>query len=207
MEPAGLKKNYDIILTRETNLARLVALKAIKPKPFTVWEVLIPIFFIFNFMKSKEQREIFAQNLFFTKKLALEAAYNMIKNADAREVAVGRIMKKTDELLAALPGNVYSETIRQEQLKEIDLLIDHYCRLLTGTGKDYPALAISAYPQRDAYVDFEKKLTRAEKNVADAARKTLGTKTDPVMAARIEEAMDAVRKVEVEKIFSPNSRK
>ena len=74
MGKTRLKKKYNIVLTRETNIARLIALKVIKPKPFTVWEVLIPILFIFGYMKSKEQREIFAQNLLFTKKLALSHA-------------------------------------------------------------------------------------------------------------------------------------
>jgi hypothetical protein len=205
MAKAGLKKKHDIILSRETNHARLVALKAIKPKPFSVWEVLIPIFFIFGYLKSKEQREIFAQNLLFTKKLALEAAFDMMKKDHSRESADRRILKKTDDLLAALPGNVYSETIRREQLKEIDLLIDHYCRLFDGDGKDYPALVVSAYPQRGAYVDFQEKLTRSEKNVTQAARQTLGGNTDSVMAARIEETMTAVRKAEIDKIFSSNA--
>jgi hypothetical protein len=205
MRAAGLKKKHDIILNRETNHARLVALKAIKPKPFSVWEVLIPILFIFGYLKSKEQREVFAQNLLFTKKLALESAYDMMKNDHSRESAVDRILKKTDDLLAALPGNVYSETIRREQLKEIDLLIDHYCRLFDGDGKDFSALVISAYRKREAYADFQEKLTRAEKNVTEAARQTLGGNTDSVMAARIEETMNAVRMAEVEKIF--NSKK
>ena len=205
MGTAGLKKKHDIILDRESNHARLVALKAIKPKPYSVWEVLIPIFFILSYMKSKEQREIFAQNLLFTKKLALQAAYDMIKKDDSREFAVGQILKKTDDLLAALPDNVYSETIRREQLKEIDLLIDHYCRLFDGDGKNYSALVIYAYPQREAYVDFQEKLKWAEKNVTEAARQTLGGNTDSAMAARIEETMSAVRKAEIDNIFSSNT--
>jgi len=205
MAKAGLKKKHDIILGRETNLARLVALKAIKPKPFSVWEVLIPILFIFGYLRSKEQREVFAQNLLFTKKLALEAAFDMIKKNHSRESVELQIKKKTDELLAALPGNVYSEAIRREQLKEINLLIDHYCKLITAEGQDYPSLVISAYPGRDAYVAFQEKLKRAEIDVTRAARKTLGGNTDSAMAARIEETTDAVRMAEVDTIFSSNT--
>jgi hypothetical protein len=201
MAKPELKKKYDIILGRETNHARLVALKAIKPKPYSVWEVLIPIFFILSYMKSKEQREVFAQNLLFTKKLALEAAYLMLKNEDTRESAMGQIKQKTDELLATLPENVYSERIRSEQLKEIDLLIDHYCKLFGGEGSHYSDLVICAYPQRNDYADFRQKLAQAEKNVTDAARRTLGGNTDTAMATRIEETLRAVRTAEIEKIF------
>jgi len=205
MSKAGIKKKYDIILGRETNVARLVALKAIKPKPFSVWEVLIPILFILGYMRSKEQREIFAQNLLFTKKTALEAAYNIIKKAHSRESEELRIKKKTDELLRALPDNVYSEAIRQEQLNEINLLIDHYCKLLSADGKDYSELITNTYQDREAYEAFQETLKRAENKVTQAARQTLGGNADSAMAERIGKTTDAVRAAEIDKIFRSNT--
>ncbi len=206
MAKTGLKKKYDIVLTRETSIARLVALKVINPKPFTVWEVLIPILFIFGYMKSKEQREIFAQNLLFTKKMALEAAYNIIKKDRSRESEEQHIKKKTDELLCALPDNLYSEAIRQAQLKEINLLIDHYSKLLCADGRDYCALVTSAYQDREAYEAFQETIKRAEIKVTQAARQTLGGNTDAAMAQRIEETMVAVRSAEIDKIFNSSSQ-
>ena len=68
----GLKKKADLILSREQRMARAIALKAIRPKPFSVWEVMIPVIFIMGYMKAKADREVFTQNILFTKKLALE---------------------------------------------------------------------------------------------------------------------------------------
>ena len=48
-----LKEKFDIILARERRMAKSVAMQTIKPKPLSVWEVLIPIIFIFGYMKSK----------------------------------------------------------------------------------------------------------------------------------------------------------
>jgi len=206
MGKTGLRKKYNIVLSRETSIARLVALKAIKPKPFTVWEVLIPILFIFGYMKSKEQREIFAQNLLFTKKLALDAAFNKIKKKQSRQSAEFHFKKKTDDLLAALPGDVYSEVIRQEQLKEMNLLMDHYCQLMQAEGTDYDALVLGAYHTRAEYNAFLERLRGAEERVAQAARQTLGANTDTAMADRIEKATYRVRMAEIDKIFETDSQ-
>ena len=110
-----LKKKFDIIFAREKRLANSVALQAIQPKPFSVWEVLIPIIFVLGFMRSREQREVFAQNLMFTKKMALEAAFEMLKNGQAKEAAMQRIAVETQSLLSTIPSGVYSDAIRQNQ--------------------------------------------------------------------------------------------
>ena len=81
---SDLKKRYDIILSRETALARAVAAATIKQKPLSVWEVLLPIIFIFSYIKSRESREVIAQNVMFTKKMAMQAALDMLKNDQSR---------------------------------------------------------------------------------------------------------------------------
>jgi oligoribonuclease NrnB/cAMP/cGMP phosphodiesterase (DHH superfamily) len=204
--PADLKKKFEIILSREQISAKYVALKALTPKPLSVWEVLIPILFILSFMKSKQDREVFAQNLLFTKKLALEAALDMIEKNKSRESVMDQIKSKTDQLISTLPDNLYSNAIRQEQVKEIDLLIDHYCKLIQAEGNDYDALVLSAYGNQEQYKAFHARLKDAEKKVAQAARQTLGVNTDSAMAARIEEAMNKQRMAEVEKIFGPQGK-
>jgi hypothetical protein len=204
--PTKLKKKFDLIFARERRLANFVAFQAIKPKPFSVWEVLIPVIFILAFMRSKEQRETFAQNLMFTKKIALDAAYEMLKKGRSKEAAMSRIAAETQALISSIPNGVYSDAIRQKQLAEIDLLIDHYCRLMRAQGGDYVTLVADAYQTREDYAVFQAKLTMAEQAVTQAARDTLGTQTDHQMAARIETAVGKFRQQEIEKIYSPHSR-
>jgi hypothetical protein len=204
--PTKVKKKFDIIIARERRIADSIALQAIKPKPFSVWEVLIPIIFILGFMRSKEQREVFAQNLMFTKKMALEAAFEMFKKGQSKEAAMSRIASETQGLLSSIPNGVYSDAIRQKQLVEADLLIDHYFKLLRAEGSDYGTLVAGAYQTREAYAVFQDKLTLAESAVTRAARETLGNQTDDQMAARIETATDQIRRQEVETIYSPLAR-
>jgi hypothetical protein len=187
-------------------MANSVALQAIQPKPFSVWEVLIPIIFILGFMRSREQREVFAQNLMFTKKMALDAAFQMLKNEQAKEAAIQSIAAETQSLLSSIPSGVYSDEIRQKQLAEIDLLIDHYCRLLQADGGDYAALTAGAYRTRQDYAAFLDRLAQAENAVAEASRETLGNRTDTQMALRIEAGMNKYRQQEIDAIYDRGLR-
>lgn len=202
----GLKKKADMILSREQRMARAIALKAIRPRPFSVWEVMIPVIFIMGYMKAKSDREVFSQNILFTKKLALEAAYAMMREGQATAEALDSLDSKTRELLTAIPDGVYSEAIRQEQLKEMGFLMEHYTKLLQADGKDYDAMVLNAYPQREDYRQFHQALSALEKQVSGAATRTLGAQTDAAMLSRIESATDALRRAEVNRIFGSDEQ-
>ena len=197
----NLKRKYDTIVSHETAFARSVALATIKPKPFSVWEVTIPIIFIFSYMKSKETREVFVQNVMFTKKMAIQAAFDILKKGQARESVMERIRSKTREMIASVPGGIYSAEIRREQLKEIDLLIDHYSRLLNSQGNDYDSLVLNAYQAPDRLADFFERLQEAEDSVGRAAHSTLGGSADTPTLERMKAAMKKSRLKETEKIF------
>jgi hypothetical protein len=108
---------------------------------------------------------------------------------------------KTKDLLSSVPDGIYSENIRQEQLKEIDFLMDHYGRLFEAEGNDYAALIRIAYASRAKYAAFLSQLRAVEKDVMTAAQRTLGAQADLQAASRLEELTDKVRAAEIEKIF------
>jgi hypothetical protein len=199
---AEVKKKFDLIRSYERSVGNSVALKVIQSKPIGVWEFLIPIVFIFHFMRNKQSRELFIQNYMFTKGHALKAAFQMLKKGLSREAAKLEIEDKTRVLLTA-PGTreIYSETIRRQQMNEIELLIDHYCKLLVAEGQDYDALTRNAYGSRQNYLSFHEQLTSAEKKVSAAARKTLGSKADLDALLRIEKVTEAIRQSQIKKIF------
>ena len=197
-----LKKKFEMILARETSMARAVALATIKPRPFSVWEVLIPIIFIFGYMKSKETREVFAQNVLFTKKMAMQAAFDMLKKDQSRETAMEQIRSKTREMITTIPGGIYSDEIRQAQLKEIELLIDHYCQLLNSDGDDYDSLVFNAYQTPERLTEFFERLQKAEESVGRAARSTLGDDADTSTLERLNSALRNTRLKVTEKIFN-----
>jgi len=199
---AGLKKKFDLIYNYERFIGNLVALKVIRSKPIGVWEFLIPIVFILHFMRNKQSREVFIQNYMFTKRQALDAAFKMLKKGLSREDAISGIEDKTRALLTAPETQgIYSETIRQQQMNEIDLLFDHFYKLLGAAGIDYDALTRNAYGNRQNYLIFHEQLKSVENKVSDAARQTLGSKADVDALLRIERATEEIRQSQIEKIF------
>ena len=201
--PASLKKKFDRIYNYERWIGNSVAMRVIQSKPIGVWEFLIPIVFILHFMRNKQSRELFIQNYMFTKGLALDGAFKMLNEGLRRDDVISGIEDKTRSLLTAPETQgIYSETIRQQQMKEIDLLFDHYRRLLSAEGQDYDALIRSAYGSRKNYSMFHEQLQSAEKKVSDAARQTLGAKADVNALLDIEKATEEIRQSRIEKIFN-----
>ena len=194
-------KKFRLIIDHEYAMAKSVAVSLIRPKPLTVWDMLIPVIFILNFIKLKQSREVFIQNQIFTNTLALEATRDMFKKSQSRQEVFAAIQKKTKDLISSVPDGIYSENIRQEQLKEIDFLMDHYGELFETEGNDYAALIRNAYGSRTQYAAFLNQLKAVEKDVMSAAQRTLGAQADLQAASRLEELTDKVRAAEIAEIF------
>jgi hypothetical protein len=197
-----LKIKHRSILTSEEAWAKSVTFSVIKPRQISVWEFLIPIIFIMNWMKDTQRRDMFIQNLLFTKKLALNAAFDMVKNNKKRDEVIESIRERTDSILKAEEvKEIYSETIRECQMKEIELLIDHYLKLLRSDGTDYESLVLSSYGRIDGYKSFLETIKAAEQDVTLAAQETVGEKADKKMASEMKIASDKIRSAKAERIF------
>lgn len=198
---ASIDQRYETLLFHEQSWARSVALKAMRPKPLTVWEVLIPIFIIFNYMHLKGAREVFAQNIMFTKKLALDAALEMTTNKISKAKALLPVEESTHELILSTKDGIYSEQIRRKQLKEIDILIDHYSKLLLSDGEDYGTMVSNAYKDLNRYKAFLNLIKEAERDVNQAAVDTLGNQADIDTLSNIEASSEMLRMEIAHKYF------
>ena len=199
--PTILDTKYENILAQENAVAKAVARRVIGQNPVTVWDVLIPIVFVFNVLKFKRAREIFTLNFLFTKKLALQGAFDMIKTGQSREDALAQIRNRTSEILASDKKGIYSIKIRQKQMREVELLLDHYSRLLNADGKDYVSMVKHAYRTRQIFAAFVQELEGIEKEVNRAASQTVKTASAPDIIIKMEEATARLRAAEAENIF------
>ena len=199
--PTILDTKHENILAQEKVLAKSVASVVIGQSPVTAWDVLIPIVFVFNVLKFKRAREIFTLNFLFTKKLALQGAFDMVKKGQSREDVLGQIRDRTSQILASDQKGIYSNKIRQKQMREMELLLDHYFRLLNAEGKDYRSMVRHAYRTRQDFAAFVKELEGIEKEVNRAASQTVGTASALDIVSRMEETADRLRATQVETIF------
>ncbi|MEW5721604.1 MAG: NF038143 family protein [Thermodesulfobacteriota bacterium] len=200
-DAGGLKAKFDHILSRERALAETVARALKTPRPLSVWEVLLPIFFIFNYARARAGRDLLIRNYLFTKELALEAALDLAREEISRAEALAPAEERTRELLAAVRDGIYSEEIRQKQLEEVNLLVDHYRLLLEAAGPDFESLVREAYGRLEKYNGFLDRLRAVENEVSRAALGTLGQRGDPGFAARLGEVTDQVRRRWARRIF------
>ena len=196
------RAKYRCLLSQERTWAQRVARSIDKPRPISVWEVMIPLLLIFGFVRSKEKKEVMIQNLLFTKEAALKAALEMSLEGLSREEALGPIKEKTRGLLTSVQEGLYSEDIRRNQLKEITLLTEHYGKLIGAEGEEYGDLIRNAYPSLTNYLAFLDQLRQAEKEVNTAALNTLGTRGNPGLVTGMEEALDGLRRRSALKIFN-----
>ena len=201
--PTFIDTKYNIILSEERRLAKAVARRVVKLPDVTVWAFMIPLIFLFNFLRYKRANETFVLNFLFTKKLALDAALDIMKKGQSRQDMIARIDDKTSDILASGKGGGYSEKIRRKQMNEIDLLLDHYLKLLEAEGKNYESLVKNTYQARDTYENFLHELTRAELAVNRAAIEAVGrTETTYELISEMEKTTERVRTAQAEKIFS-----
>lgn len=201
----GFDAKYKRILSHERTWAYALAAALRRQRPITVWEVLMPLFLVFNYARAGADRDFMAQNFLFTKEPALKAAFDILKRGRQRDAVRADIEAKTGRILAEDKGGLYSEAIRAAQLREIDLLTDHYLKLLAANGSDYASLVSAAYPAKEGYLHFLNALEAAERDVSDAALDTLGPRGDPGFAAAVQLHSVRLRIAEADTIYGTAS--
>jgi len=193
-------RKYSIILAYEQSFAGRVAASLITQRPLSVWHLLMPFVFIFDLVKFKGEIESFTRSFVSLKKLALDAALD-INKGENRESRL--IRAETDTRDRLLSQKLYSWKTHQEQMAEVNLLLDHYGKLLLACGDSYESLVRNAYGTRDSYGFFVRRLALVEKEVDRAVAVTLGD-TEEVWERLLtkQQAMDRTRDREGGRLFS-----
>jgi len=116
---------------------------------------------------------------------------------------IALIDDRTSSILDSDTKGIYSEQIRSRQISEINLLLDHYLKLLEAEGNSYQTLVKNAYQTRESYEAFLHQLIPVEKAVNEAAIQTVGETEDAYeLISGMEEAAEGIRMEQAEKIFS-----
>ncbi len=194
-----MRKTYDIIVSAEEKFARAVALGVLVRKPLTAWHFLLPGMFIFDFLKRSSEVRRYSRDFLFPRKLALDAAQN-IRNGEERQGAVSRVSGAVKAWLNSL--KLYSADLHTHQVEVVELLIDHYGKLLDSEGDTYYRLIKNAYNTQRNYEAYLSQLARAEQEVDRAVIETLGE--GEVLREKLaaeKRQVERMRKKDVEIIF------
>jgi hypothetical protein len=153
---------YNIILSAENQFAREVTLGVIYLRPPSAWQYLIPGMFIFDYLRRGSAISRYSKHFMFPRKLAMDSAQNILDGLEKSEIDA-RMESEIEQWLKSL--NLYSQELACSQKRAVELLVDHYCKLLNAGGKDYFELIENAYASRDGYETHVQELTAAENEI------------------------------------------
>jgi len=200
--PSVLDTKLKNILAEERDVAKAVASEVTGTFALGVWDFMLPPLFAINLLKHQRTKEAFTLNYLFTKKLALEAARNILQHGLTKNDSLSQVERQTAAILSSDRKGIYSEKVRLKQIQEIGLLIDHYQKLLVSEGKTYSDMVKAAYKDREVFKTFLYRLTSAEKEVNRAALQIVGKNVEAKdFVARMEEAVAYIRDRDLDNIF------
>ncbi|MGD8392755.1 MAG: NF038143 family protein [Desulfobacterales bacterium] len=151
-----------MILMAEEKLAREVTLGVIVTRPLTVWHYMIPGMFIIDFLRRGSALKKYTDHFMFPRKRAIDAAQALAQGQTAADV-FEHVENDTRTWLSSL--DLYTPGLLQAQVSAIQLLVDHYGRLLKEEGYSVYALIKAAYQTRENLQRFYDQLTAAEAEV------------------------------------------
>ncbi len=153
---------HHMIVAAEEQFAREVTLGVIVQRPMTVWHYIIPGMFIIDYLRRGSAISQYTKHFMFPRKLALDAARALLEEQDKTTVT-SQIEDDISTWLNSL--NLYSQELLHAQTVVVDLLMDHYLKLLKTDGDTYLFLIKNAYKNRGNYKALIDGLTSAEEIV------------------------------------------
>jgi hypothetical protein len=163
--------SYNMIMAAEEQFAREVTLGVIVSRPLTVWHYIIPGMFIIDFLRRGSAIRRYTKHFIYPRKLAIDAARAISEGEDKFSLN-SNLEKDTSTWLNSL--NLFSPELVQTHLELIDVLTEHYTKLLKADGDTFYLLIKNAYKNRDNFKVFIDQITAAEKAVDEKVIEKLG---------------------------------
>lgn len=197
-------RNSRIILKHETKQADRIARNLLETKRTKFgWRALLLPSLLADYIRFRKRLILIRKNLLFTKRLASSAAREIFRGKN-RVVEERLIEIKTKELLDKKRKGLYAEKVRRKQLREIELLIDHYLRLLNSNETNHANMIRESYQSKKKYLSFLNELQQIEQEVIRASILSVrkGSKKERLSwFKKVQETSSKIRVEEVERIF------
>ena len=197
-------RNSRIILKHETKQAERIARNLLETKKAKFgWKALFSLSPLVYYIRFRKRLIVIRKNLLFTKRLASNAAREIFRGKN-RVVEERLIEIKTKDLLDKDRKGLYTEKVRRKQLREIELLIDHYLRLLNSNETNHANMIRVSYQSKKKHLSFLNELQQIEQEVIQASIMSVrkGSKKDRLSwFKKVQETSNKVRMEEVERIF------
>jgi hypothetical protein len=193
------QKNYQMILSAEESFAQGVALGVWVQRPLTAWHYLLPGMFVWDIIKRRMAIQQYSALFLFPRKLALDAAVEILRGED-RDGVLSKAENKVQGWLSV--QKVYSPRVLRGHMEQVRVLLDHYSRLLQAEGGSYSRLIRNTYGTRENFEGYLARLSAAEGEVDQGLAEILGGTAESWDRLRAEKVQVAqLREKEVDRIF------
>jgi hypothetical protein len=172
---------YDIITHAEEQFAREVCLGVVYLRPLSVWHYLIPGMFIIDFLRRGSIIRKYTETFMFPRKLALEGARSL-SAGETRAVIDSHLEGEIKNWLTA--HRLDHQDLVKAQKETVDLLMNHYLKLLQAEGESYYDLIEHAYSSRENFEAHLQQIAAAENNVDQAILGKVGD--NPVVKDKLQ---------------------
>jgi hypothetical protein len=162
---------YDTIVDAERQFAREVTLGVIYLKPPSAWYNLIPGMFIIDFLRRGSIIRKYTETFMFPRRLALEAARSLLAG-QTRATIDPRLESEIKNWLIEQRLDFPDLVLAWKET--VELLMDHYSKLLQAEGKSYYDLIQHAYSSRENFEAHLQQITAAENKVDQAILAGIG---------------------------------
>ena len=163
---------YEMIIAFERQFAREVTLGVIVQRPPSVWHYLLPGMFIVDFLQRTSAISRYTKYFMFPRQLSIDAARHLLQGYD-ESAENSRIAAEIEKWLNSL--HLYSIRLASAQQHAIDVMIDHYTKLLSAEGGSYLELIENAYGSREAYEAHVRELASSEAEIDQAIIEKMGS--------------------------------
>ena len=180
---------FDIILNAEQQFAREVTLGVLYLRSLSVWHYLMPGMFIIDFLRRTSAIRKYSETFMFPRELALQAARDFPEGQN-RDDLDARLEAAIKNWLADL--KLDSPDLIRAQKETVELLIDHYVRLLRANGESYYDLIQNAYSSRPGFEAYLREITAVENKVDRAILVRAGDK--PALKEKLQREAQQVEK-------------
>jgi hypothetical protein len=192
-----------LLQAEEERLGKTVMAVLLEKPAVTPWMFLIPLLivpYMSRLQRHKQLMDAFFGGYMFTKQLALQVTMAACREDLSHELAMS-IAREVVVKDRRAPAHI--QEIYIKQLNEIEVLVQHYSRLINACGETKAELVRHAYGNGEEYLRFLRRLREAEQCVNQAA---LGAVSgDEAQLARISASMEAelssLRENEAREIF------
>ncbi len=162
---------YQIITSAEQQFAREVTLGVMIQRPLPAILYIIPGMFFIEYLRRGTAIRKYTKHFMFPRNLALLTA-EAVSRGEAEHEIDARIEMDIRNWLTEL--GLFSPELAEAQKKSVELIRDHYMKLLAAEGDSIHDLIKDAYPSREDYEAFLEALSAAEKEIDGAIVGNLG---------------------------------